>query len=65
MASNGETEAMNKSRVTDEQMVMILGDADKMPVTEVAKKYGISEHTTYNWRRHFGGLDTAIVKRLK
>jgi len=56
---------MNKSRVTDEQMVMILGDADKMPVTEVAKKYGISEHTTYNWRRHFGGLDTAIVKRLK
>ncbi|PPB82941.1 transposase [Mycetohabitans endofungorum] len=45
---------MKKSRFMEEQMVMILREADKTPVVEVAKKHGISEQTIYNWRQHLG-----------
>lgn len=34
---------MKKNRYSDEQIIKILREADKSPVLEVAKKYGISE----------------------
>jgi putative transposase len=46
-------------------MVVILREADRTPIGEVAKKHGISEQTIYNWRKHFGGLESADVKRLR
>lgn len=46
-------------------MVNILREADRTSVAEVAKKHGISEQTIYNWRQHFGSLESADVKRLR
>jgi putative transposase len=37
MAFNGEKEVMKKSRLIEEQTVIILREADKAPVAEVAK----------------------------
>jgi putative transposase len=46
-------------------MDRILREADKTPVAEVVKKYGVSDVTIYAWRKRFGELEAVDVKRLR
>lgn len=56
---------MKKSQFSEEQMVKIVREADQSPVADVAKKHGISDQTIYAWRKKFGKLESADVKRLR
>ena len=54
-----------KKSFSEEQMVKILREADRALVGEVAKRHGVSEEMIYAWRKRFGQLEPADVRRLR
>jgi len=57
---------MKKSRFTEEQIAFALRQAETgTRPREVCRKMGISEQTFYRWKKKFGGLGVAEVRRLK
>jgi len=56
---------MKKSKFSEEQLVKILREADRNPIGDVAKTHGIRDQTIYAWRKWFGGLEAADVKRKR
>jgi putative transposase len=36
-----------------------------VPVPDVCRKYGVSEHTFCRWRKKYGGLESGELRRLK
>jgi putative transposase len=62
---SGTEGTMKKTRFSEERMVKILREADKAPVSEVAKKHGVSDLTIYAWRKRFVRLEAVDVKHLR
>lgn len=57
---------MKKVRFSEEQIIRILQEADSgIKVSDLARKYGVSEGTLYNWKAKYGGMDVSEAKRLK
>src|SRR5690606_9625961 len=57
---------MKKSKFTEEQIAFALKQAEGgTTVEEVCRKMGISQATFYAWRKKFGGLGVAELRRLR
>lgn len=58
---------MKISRFTEEQIITILREAvtGEQTIGSVCRAHGISENTFYTWRKKYGGVDVAAVKRLR
>ncbi len=56
-----------KKRFTDEQMILILREAETgaMTIKALCRKHNITGQTFFRWRNKFGGLDVPEARRLK
>ncbi len=57
---------MKKSKFTEEQIAFALKQAESgTTVEDICRKMGISQATFYAWRKKFGGLGVAELRRLR
>ena len=57
---------MKRSRFSEEQIIGILKEHQTgMSAAGLCRKHGISDATFYKWRSKYGGMDAALMKRLK
>lgn len=57
---------MKRMRFTEEQIIGILREQEAgAKVTDLARKYAVSEATLYNWKAKYGGMDVSEAKRLR
>ena len=57
---------MKRTRFTEEQIAFALRQVEGgVPVKEICRKLQISEQTFYRWKKKFGGLGVAEVRRMK
>lgn len=61
---------MGRKRFTAEQIIGLLREADvKLSqgknIGPICREMGITEQTYYRWRKEYGGMKTAQVKKLK
>jgi putative transposase len=56
---------MKKSKFSEAQIVFALKQSETVPVEEICRKMGISQATFYNWKKKYGGMDPAELRRLR
>lgn len=58
---------MKTSTFTEEQSVQIVRGAEtgEQTIGSVCRAHGIAENTFYTWRKKYGGVDVAAIKRLR
>ena len=57
---------MKRARFTEEQIIGVLKEQEAGAKTaDLARRHGVSEPTTYNWKAKYGGLEVSEAKRLR
>ena len=58
---------MKTSTFTEEQIVQILREAEmgEQTIGSDCRAHGIAENTFDKWRKKYGGVDVAAIKRLR
>ena len=57
---------MVRKRYTEEQIIAVLREGEAgAKVTDLCRKYGMSDATYYNWKARYDGLTVSELKRLK
>ena len=57
---------MKKSKFSDSQIISVLKQAESgTPIPDLCREHGVSNATFYKWRAKYGGMDTALMARLK
>jgi len=57
---------MKRTRFTEEQIAHALRQAEGgTPVAEVCRKLGVTEQSFYRWKKKYGGMGVAELRRLK
>jgi putative transposase len=57
---------MKKPKFSDSQIINVLKQAEAgTPVLDLGREHAISSATFYKWRAKYGGIDTALMARLK
>ena len=57
---------MKRKRFSEEQIIAVLREHDAgAKAADLARKYGVSEATLYNWKAKYGGMDVSEAKRLR
>jgi putative transposase len=57
---------MKRKRFTKEQIGYALRQAEAgAPVAEICRKLAVSEQTFYRWKKKYGGMGVAELRRLR
>jgi len=57
---------MVRKRYTEEQIISVLREGEAgAKVSDLCRKYGVSDATYYNWKARYAGLTVSELKRLK
>lgn len=57
---------MSRKRYTEEQIVGILKEGQAgASVSDLCRKYGISDGSYYNWKAKYAGLEVSDLRRLR
>ena len=57
---------MKKKRFSETQILKILKEAEAgVPLKDLARQYGFSPSSYYNWKAKYGGLESSELTRLR
>lgn len=57
---------MNKSRISESQIIYAIGQVKQGErVKDVSRKLGIINATFYNWKKKYGSMGIAQLRKLK